>query len=102
MLGFILLMLLVAATVIIAVGPWFKGLRTVIVARLTIAWGFVLPVLHDMWASVSPFMTDVVGQLRQADWREIIQPGYAPVVILLLGILFEILRRRTATPVGKA
>lgn len=83
-----IMFLLVAATVLIAFVPRFKGARTVIASRLVIVWGAVLP-----------YLSDIMTPLKSADWRAIIGPDYAPLVFLFIGILFELLRRKTTTPV---
>lgn len=85
MLTFVLFVL-IAATVAIVFLPKMKTSRTVIAARLTVIWGALLP-----------YLSDIFTVLKGADWRTIINPQYAPLVMLLIGIIFEILRRRTAS-----
>lgn len=82
----IVLLVLIAATALIAFVPQFKGTRTLIAARLVIVWGAILP-----------YLSDIFTVLKGADWRMIISPQYAPLVMLLIGIIFEILRRKTTT-----
>ena len=69
-----------------------KGLKTKLVARLVVLLGGLVTV-HDLFAPA----------LAGYNWAKLIPPQYAdlyPLVLIVLGVLFDQLRNATTTPPG--
>lgn len=100
MFGYFIVGLLFLALAVILFSPWLKGFRTQIAAALTAVIGGVLPLLGDAWRAILPYSYDVVGYLKDLDWRQYLTAQMVPYVMIGIGVIFYILRRMTTGPVG--
>lgn len=100
MVGYIILGLLLLVVGFVLFSPWLKGFRTQIAAALTAIIGGVFPLLGDVWAAILPYSYDVVGYLKDLDWRQYLSAQMAPWVMIGVGVVFYILRRMTTGPAG--
>jgi hypothetical protein len=100
MLGYIILGLLAVGLGVLVFSPWLKGFRTQIAAALTAFIGGVLPLIGDAWRAILPYSYDVVGYLKDLDWRQYLTAQMVPYVMIGIGVIFYILRRMTTGPVG--
>jgi hypothetical protein len=85
----LILFALVAVSLVVAFGPWFKGWRTQTFGALTSAW-----------AGGLPFLAELSAYLKDLDWTQYVSAKAVPGVILALTVIFMWLRYRTTGPVG--
>jgi hypothetical protein len=82
---------LVLAVLIVTFLPQLKGWRTLFFGYVgTLGLGGVLP-----------YIAEASAYLNGLDWRQYVPEHYAPIIIIVIGIVNVILRKKTTTPVGQ-
>lgn len=85
----IILVLLIAASLAVAFLPQLRGFRTV-------AFG----VMSTVWTVALPLLGQITEYLKGLDWQQYVAPEQAPWVILAVTLVFMVLRFVTTGPVG--
>jgi hypothetical protein len=86
----IILLVLIAASLAVAFLPQLKGFRTQAFA-----------VMSAIWTAVLPLLGDIFSYLKDLDWRQYVSPEQAPWLILAVTLVFMGLRYVTTGPVGR-
>jgi hypothetical protein len=102
MLGLLFFAIVAAAIIYVMLSPRMVGFRTKTVAWITGVAGGVIPAISSVAAVVLPYGVDITTYLKDLDWRQYVDPSYAPAIIIGMSVLFYVLRRMTTAPESKA